>query len=187
MNIKLSGTKVRLNLKNVVTFCKILFGKSGWKTLLENPFSKNRFGKSFWKIVLENHFEKPFWKILFGIIVLENHFEKPFWKILLKILLKTLLENPFENPFGKSFWNIPFENPSGKSWYLSNKVCINECTRDGHDCMEVCPCHEKCPEGCSNCDHWSCPPVSLEDKLRVSTQITALFLENWFKKLFCKS
>ena len=37
-----------------------------------------------------------------------------------------------------------------------DQVCINGCTREGLTCLDACPCHSECPNGCEDCENKAC-------------------------------
>jgi len=48
-----------------------------------------------------------------------------------------------------------YENCENKCSDETIPVC-SECYRAAFECIDWCPCHDKCPGGCSECEHWSC-------------------------------
>merc|ERR1712131_12458 len=38
----------------------------------------------------------------------------------------------------------------------SDSVCISNCAREEAKCIDSCPCHTECYDGCDGCDHYLC-------------------------------
>merc|ERR1711911_510389 len=41
----------------------------------------------------------------------------------------------------------------------SDSVCISNCAREEAKCIDSCPCHTECFDGCEGCDHYLCNQV----------------------------
>ena len=41
----------------------------------------------------------------------------------------------------------------------SDSVCISNCAREEAKCIDSCPCHTECYDGCDGCDHYLCNQV----------------------------
>ena len=41
--------------------------------------------------------------------------------------------------------------------------CNNECKRVAGLCLDTCPCHPGCSQGCIGCDNWSCEICAVPD------------------------
>ena len=45
--------------------------------------------------------------------------------------------------------------------------CQSECNREYVSCFEFCPCNEKCPSGCKDCDNSICKGVLVLNTFRL--------------------
>ena len=44
----------------------------------------------------------------------------------------------------------------------NDSVCISECAREEAKCIDACPCHTECFDGCEGCDHYLCNQVIID-------------------------